>query len=70
MLKLKLQLQVSILMAAFSLWHPHICSGTTGLGLLMGRVIIGVFGLGYALELFGWVVMGLEVKRVGMGWVC
>ena len=40
------------------------------LGLLMGRVIIRVFGLGCVTELFGWVVMGLEVKWVGMGWVC
>ena len=39
------------------------------LGLLMGWVIIGVFGLGCAMEVFGWVVMGLEVKWVGMGWV-
>ena len=40
------------------------------LGLLMGQVITIVFGLGCAMEVFGWVVMGLEVKRVGMGWVC
>jgi hypothetical protein len=36
----------------------------------MGRVIFGVFGLGCVMELFGWVVMDLEVRRVGMGWVC
>ena len=39
------------------------------LGLLIGRVIIGIFGFGCAMELFGWVVMGSEVKWVGMGWV-
>ena len=39
-------------------------------GLLMGRIIFGVFGLGCYVELFGWEVMGLQDKWVEMEWVC
>ena len=39
-------------------------------GLLMGRIIFRVFGLGCYVKLFGWKVMGLQDKWVGMEWVC
>jgi len=40
------------------------------LGLLMGWIIFGVFGLGCYMELFGWELMGLHDNWVGMEWVC
>ena len=39
-------------------------------GLLMGRIIFGVFGLGCYVEVFGWELMGLQDKWVGMECVC
>ena len=44
-------------------WRDWIGSGV---GLLMGWIIFGVFGLGCYVELFGWEVMGLQDKWVEM----